>query len=317
MANKQKENELHLVRYYDAPVNAVWDAWTDTAQAAQWWGPRGFTITTHSKDLRPGGQWNYTMHGPDGVDYPNITTYFEVEEQAKLVYDHGANENQPPLFRVIVLFSEKNGKTKMEMTMALANKEAAQETEAFIKKANGYSTWDRLGEYLEKEESGKEAFIINRSFDAPIDVVFDAWADPAQQVQWVSPTGTTMEFFEADIRTGGKSSYKMGNDQFTMYGRASYIKVERPHTLIYTQQFCDKDGNVSRHPMAPTWPETMLTHITFTEVEADKTLVTVHWEVTGPATPEEMQTFIDGRSSMTGGWTGSFDKLEQYLAGKK
>jgi uncharacterized protein YndB with AHSA1/START domain len=242
-----------------------------------------------------------------------MTTYFEVENEAKLVYDHGANENQPALFRVTVLFSEDNGKTTMDMTMALADKEAARQTEIFIRKANGYSTWDRLGEYLDKQETGKDIFIINRSFDAPIDVVFDAWTDPKQLVQWLSPTGTDMEYFEADIRTGGTSFYKMGNDQFTLYGRASYLNVERPHRLIYTQVFCDKDGHVSRHPMAPTWPETMLTHITFTAIDDNITLVTVKWEVTGPATPEELQTFIDGRNSMTGGWTGSFDKLEDYL----
>ena len=44
-----------ITRVYDAPVEAVWDAWTDPEQVAQWWGPRGFTLTTHSKDLRPGG----------------------------------------------------------------------------------------------------------------------------------------------------------------------------------------------------------------------------------------------------------------------
>lgn len=313
MANKQNENELYITRYYDAPLSAVWDAWTDPSKASHWWGPRGFTITTHSKDLRPGGHWTYTMHGPDGVDYPNITKYFEVEKQAKLVYDHGANENQPPLFRVTVLFSENNGKTKMEMTMALASKEAAEQTKQFIKDAGGDATWDRLGEYLEKEESGKEIFIINRIFDAPIDIIYDAWTDPAKLLQWLSPTGTDMEFFEVDIQTGGKSFYKMGNDQFTMYGRTYYIKVEKPHSLIYKQHFCDKNGNISRHPLAPTWPETMLTHITFTAIEADKTLVRVRWEVTGPATSDEMQTFINGRTSMTKGWTGSLDKLEKYL----
>lgn len=316
MGRKHKDNELYLVRYYDAPLNAVWAAWTDPQQAAQWWGPRGFTITTHSKDLRPGGHWHYTMHGPDGVDYPNRTTYFEVEEQAKLVYDHGANENQPPLFRVTVLFSVENGKTKMEMTMALATKEAAEKTAQFVKAAGGNGTWDRLGEFLEKKISGKDIFVINRSFEAPIETVFDAWTDPAQLAQWLSPTGTTMTFFKADIRSGGVSSYQMGNDKFTMYGRASYIKVERPTTLVYTQQFTDKDGNVARHPLAPTWPETMLTHISFTPTDEKTTLVTVRWEVTGPATAEELQTFINGRTSMTGGWTGSFDKLEAYLAGR-
>lgn len=113
MAAKNKSNEIKIVRLYDAPVKAVWDAWTDGDQVAKWWGPRGFTITTHGKDLRPGGFWNYTMHGPDGVDYPNKTVYFEVEKYSRLVYDHGANDAQPALFRVTVLFSEVKGKTSV------------------------------------------------------------------------------------------------------------------------------------------------------------------------------------------------------------
>jgi len=99
MAAKNKSNEIKITRIYDAPVKLVWDAWVEPKQVAQWWGPRGFTITTHSKDVRTGGHWNYTMHGPDGVDYRNITQYLEVEKHSRLVYDHGANETQPPLFR--------------------------------------------------------------------------------------------------------------------------------------------------------------------------------------------------------------------------
>src|SRR5579872_2600922 len=109
MASKTQSSEIKLIRILEAPVQAVWDAWTDPKEAAQWWGPRGFTLTTHGKDLRPGGSWRYTMHGPDGVDYPNKTSYFEVEARAKLVYDHGAGEDRPPLFRVTVLFSETQG----------------------------------------------------------------------------------------------------------------------------------------------------------------------------------------------------------------
>ena len=134
MATKNKPNELSLTRVYDAPVKMVWDAWTDTKQVAQWWGPRGFTLTTKSKDVKTGGTWVYTMHGPDGVDYPNKTVFLEVEKYQRLVYDHGGNDNQPPMFRVTVNFSEKAGKTTMEMTMALATAEAAAETKKFIKK---------------------------------------------------------------------------------------------------------------------------------------------------------------------------------------
>ena len=108
MRKPTSSNEIRLTRVYEAPVSAVWDAWTDPEQVGQWWGPRGFTLTTHSKDLRAGGHWRYTMHGPDGTDYPNTTKYLEVVENSKLVYDHGANESQPALFRVTVIFTEQN-----------------------------------------------------------------------------------------------------------------------------------------------------------------------------------------------------------------
>src|SRR5205814_5168920 len=120
-------NEIHIVRAFDAPVKAVWDAWTDPVQVAQWWGPRGFTITTHSKDLRAGGHWNYTMHGPDGTDWVNKTKYLEVEKYSRLVYDHGGNDEQAPLFRVIAVFSENKGKTTLDMRMVHSTAEAAEE----------------------------------------------------------------------------------------------------------------------------------------------------------------------------------------------
>ena len=106
MAAKKPTNEINITRIYDAPVKAVWEAWVDPEQVAKWWGPRGFTITTHHKDVRTGGSWSYIMHGPDGTDYPNNTKFLEVDEYKRLVYDHGANESQPPLFRVTVLFGE-------------------------------------------------------------------------------------------------------------------------------------------------------------------------------------------------------------------
>ena len=58
----------------------------------------------------------------------------------------------------------------------------------------------------------------------------------------------------------------------------------------------------------------MLTHVTLTEEEAERTRVTVEWEPCREATPAEIDTFVTGRTGMTGGWTGSFDKLETALA---
>ncbi len=311
---EKKANEIKIKRLYDAPVETVWGAWTDPAQAAQWWGPRGFTITTHSKDLRAGGIWHYTMHGPDGRDYPNKTVYHEVETHKKLVYDHGGNDAQAPMVRVTVLFFDKDGKTEMDMTMALPSAEALAQTQKIIKEAGGNATWDRLAEYLQKGANGKEVFVINRSFAVPIDGMFDMWAKPEHMTQWMAPKGFQMELFVGDVRTGGKTFYKMWGHGIEMYGRAQFLKVEKPNLLVYTQQFCDKDENISRHPMAPVWPETMLTRVDFAAEGDAHTRVTITWEPTGNVTDTELQAFIAARGGMTMGWTGSFDKLEDYCA---
>ena len=317
MTVKNKTNEIKLTRVYDAPVHLVWDAWTDPEKAAQWWGPRGFTITTHSKDLKVGGHWNYTMHGPDGVDYPNNTKYLEVEEYKKLVYDHGATDTQPPMFRVTVFFSEKNGKTTMDMTMSLQTPEAAENTRKFIKKAGGNATWDRLAEYLEKQSHAREIFVINRTFDAPLEKMFEMWTNPEHIAKWTAPTGFDMEYFRCDIKPGGTSFYCMrGNGGMKMYGRAHYLEVEKPNRVVYTQQFCDENENLARHPMAPTWPATMLTTVELTAENSGQTRVTITWECHGDVTAEELATFVQARGGMTQGWTGSLDKLEEYLVAK-
>ncbi len=315
MVVKSKSNEIRITRIYDAPVDAVWDAWTDPARAAQWWGPRGFTITTHSKDLKVGGHWEYTMHGPDGVDYPNKTKYFEVEECAKLVYDHGGNDDQGPLFRVTVLFSESAGKTKMDMCMTLPTPEAAEKTRKFVKEAGGNATWDRLAEYLDKARIGKEIFVINRSFDVPLETMFEMWTNPEHFSNWLPPTGFEMQFIRCDIKSGGSTFYCMtGSGGMKMYGRAHYLEIEKPHRIVYTQEFCDENENISRHPMAPTWPATMLSTVILSAEGPEQTRVTITWECYGDTTPEELATFVQERGGMTQGWTGSFDKLEAYLS---
>lgn len=306
---KPATNELHLSRLYDAPVKVVWDAWTDPNQAAKWWGPRGFTITTHSKELKVGGVWHYTMHGPDGVDYPNKTLYHVVEKYSKLVYDHGGYDERKPLFTVTVTFKDVKGKTQMDMTMSFESVEKAIEIGKFIKQASGNSTWDRLAEYL----GNKGEFVINRSFDVSIEKLYDMWTNPEHLSKWLPPTGFSATFYEADFKVGGSSFYKMTNGTVTMFGRATYLELDRPNKIVYTQVFCDEKGNISKHPGAPVWPETMKNTITLVAEGPEQTRVTVTSEAVGKVSQEEMDMFISARGGMTMGWTGSFDKLEEYL----
>ena len=269
-----------------------------------------------SKDLRPGGIWHYTMHGPDGVDYPNKTVYLEVEEHKKLVYDHGGYDDRPPMFRVTVLFSSSGGKTTMDMTMTLPTAEKRQPTRKFIKRAGGNATWDRLAEYLDKETSGKERFVINRSFDGPLEVMFEMWTNPDHFSQWLPPTGFEMQFLRSDIRPGGE--HVLRDDEQRRHHHVWPMRVSRrsKSRIAWStrKQFCDEHENMSRHPMAPVWPATMLTTVELTAEGPDRTRVTVTWEPVGNVTPEELKAFVDARAGMTQGWTGSFDKLEALLA---
>lgn len=308
-------NELRITRVYDAPVSLVWDAWTKDEHVGQWWGPRGFTLTTHRKELRPGGFWEYTMHGPDGKDWPNFTRYHEVVPQAKLVYDHGASsEDAKPMFRVVATFTDLGGKTELDMHMVLESAEAAAQTRAFVKAAGGNGTWDRLAEYLEKQTSQTDVFVINRSFDAPRELMFDLWTKPEHFAKWLPPTGMTMEFHRIDIRAGGEGFYSMGNGAFTMYGKVAYTQIERPHLISYVQCFTDAQENLSRHPGAPTWPAYMSTTVVLTEEGPSRTRVTIRWQPGHSATSEEIAAFVEARAGMTMGWTGSFDKLEALIA---
>lgn len=314
MAAQSKSNELRITRVYDAPVAAVWDAWTDPEQVGKWWGPRGFTLTTRSKDLRAGGTWVYTMHGPDGTDYPNKTVYHVVEPHSKLVYDHGGNDDRPPLFRVTVVFSEIDGKTRMDMSMALPTPEAAEETRAMIRKAGGESTWDRLAEYLEKEITGKDSFVINRTFAAPIETVFAMWTEPEHLKQWLPPAGFDVKFIRADIRSGGSAFCVMnGPGGVCFHGIFEYLTIEKPDRITYKQHFCDANEKMARHPMAPIWPPYMLNSVKLVAEGPEQTRVTL--TTTPMGTAEEIAVFLEARGGMTQGWTGSFDKLEARLAG--
>ena len=75
MENNTTDRELLLIRTLDFPIELVWEVWTKPEHLANWWGPNGFTNTIKTMDMVPGGQFELTMHGPDGTDYVNKSTY--------------------------------------------------------------------------------------------------------------------------------------------------------------------------------------------------------------------------------------------------
>jgi len=164
------------------------------------------------------------------------------------------------------------------------------------------------------KSTGKDQFFINRSFDIPVEAMFEIWTNPKQLSQWLPPTGFKMNFIKSEIKTGGSAFYCMFNESGAkMYGRTQYLELRHPDRVVYTQQFCDENEKITRHPMSPTWPETMLTTVTLTKEGPKRTRVTITWEPHNNPNQQELDTFSNAKSSMAQGWTGSFDKLEEYI----
>lgn len=77
---KDLENKkLNITREFAAPVEQVWNAWTDPEILDLWWAPKPYQTKTKSMDLRGGGAWLYKMEGPDGNGEWCKVDYLEVE----------------------------------------------------------------------------------------------------------------------------------------------------------------------------------------------------------------------------------------------
>ncbi|MES2932404.1 MAG: SRPBCC domain-containing protein [Pseudomonadota bacterium] len=110
------EREMRYTRVVAAPRALVWQVWTEVEKLAQWWGPEGFSITTLERELAVGGIWRFTMHGPDGTDYPNRIAYLEVSQGQRLVYQHGSDAD-PAMFHVVTEFTELGKQTQIVTTI--------------------------------------------------------------------------------------------------------------------------------------------------------------------------------------------------------
>lgn len=80
--------ELACSRVLDGSRAQVWATFEDPGRLARWWGPAGFTNRFEHFDFRPGGEWRFTMHGPDGKVYRNLNRFLVIEPAERLVLEH-------------------------------------------------------------------------------------------------------------------------------------------------------------------------------------------------------------------------------------
>jgi uncharacterized protein YndB with AHSA1/START domain len=146
--------------------------------------------------------------------------------------------------------------------------------------------------------TAQHELVITRIFDAPRELVFRAWSKPEHMVRWLGPKNWTAPSCTMDFRPGG--AYRAcicspeGKENWM---RGVYREIVEPERLTFTFSW-EQEGELGR--------ENLVT-ITFAE-QGRKTRMTFR---------QAFFESIETRDSHHGGWSESFDRLEQYLAGER
>jgi uncharacterized protein YndB with AHSA1/START domain len=122
---------------------------------------------------------------------------------------------------------------------------------------------------------------IERVFDAPRELVFEAWTRAEYLGRWFAPHGCTIRFLELDVRPGGRFHSCTQSSTFECWCVGVYREVVRPERLVYTLSTADSAGNEIEPAAAghdPRWPRTAIVTVTFADVRGS-TLVTLEHNV--------------------------------------
>jgi uncharacterized protein YndB with AHSA1/START domain len=284
------EREIVVSRFLDAPRELVWNAGTDPAQLVLWWGPKGFSTTIHEMDLKPGGVWRHTKHGPDGTNYPNKSTFQIVVKQERIVNSHagGRESGSGTNFVATCSFEDQGHKTRLSLHKLF---ELAQELDRVIKEfgasEGSKQTPGRLPEHL-----AATPIVIERTLNVPADVVWNAFTDPSRIKQWYIPT---LEFFKPEVGF---------ETQFSVY----YQEKDFHHLLKVTEA-------IPGRKISYTWNYSNF---------AGNSLVTFELFALGKQTRlklihQGLESFLPGsnpdlaKSNFSAGWTAIASQLEDFL----
>ena len=126
------ECEILSSRLFRYPRTLMFRAWTEPELLARWWGPKGFTNTFDQFDLRPGGTWKFTMHGPEKGNYQNECVFFKIEEPTLIAW----NRLSQPIFRVVATFEAEDRNTLLTFRMQFDTKEECDKIRKFVPDKN-------------------------------------------------------------------------------------------------------------------------------------------------------------------------------------
>jgi uncharacterized protein YndB with AHSA1/START domain len=306
-----KNRTLGTTRIFNAPIETVWKVWSEVDHLNSWWGPRGFTQTTHKHEFKPNGSWSFIMHGPNGVDYPNEMVYGKIDYLKSIEIHHTTQ----PKFTVTATFKAVDAnRTQVVFANILDDQKVCDSVKDFAIVAN------QEHQMKFEAEVGKltgaivpNEFVLSREFKTDVNTMWKMWTEPSEMSRWYGPKEIKTGHSEMNFYRGGNYHFSMiAEDGLESWGKIYYVDILKNTRLIYVTTFSNSKGEITRHPMAPLIPAELLTTINFIELDNNRTKVETRWYPIN-ALPEEIKMFNDFHESFKMGWTGSLDRLESIL----
>ncbi len=251
-------------RLIAAPRGLVWAAWTDPLQLGQWWGPKGFSVTTNLFEFRAGGSWVFTMHGPDPDpqsknpggprDFPNHIVYDAIDcgqDTWHLEYHHVSADGAPPMhFQSVVTFEEAtvDGQPATRLTLSSDFGSEAfrdQLIKNYGATQGGKETLARLANHTEGQGMAApqaalgHRLTFTRELPVPRALVWRCWTEPELIKQWFCPKPWQVTEVDNDLRAGGRANNVMegpGPDGKHMrnVNTGCYLEVVPGEKLVFT-----------------------------------------------------------------------------------
>ncbi|PWE27384.1 ATPase [Pararhodobacter marinus] len=142
------QRTMVLDRVIAAPIEALWQAWTDPQALPEWWGPDGFSCRTRRIDLREGGEWVFDMIAPDGTVFPNHHKYSLHDWPRRIDYTLHWGEDGPKHADASVTFTPEGSGTRVMLGMIFASREECEGAKAMGAVALGQQTLGKLARYV-------------------------------------------------------------------------------------------------------------------------------------------------------------------------
>jgi uncharacterized protein YndB with AHSA1/START domain len=242
-----EKKELEISRLFDAPRDLVFKMWTDPEHLAQWWGPHGFTNPVCEMDARTGGAILIHMKGPDGTVYPMDGIFHEIVKPERLVFMSAAlDENGNRLFEVLntITFAEEGKKTKLTLKASVSK--ITPDAWKYLDGMDlGWSqSLERMGDYVQKINQDKASeknndtsdreLVITRLLNAPVEMVWKVWTEPAHIKNWWGPNGFTNTIDKMEVRPDGVWEFVMHGPDGTDYKNKSiYQEIVKNEKIVF------------------------------------------------------------------------------------